>query len=126
MLKLTPNEANSLDMENHSWGQNLQEAVPFPPHVGPDQSFPSGQCPSCAPDAVCVPRAVHLGAPRCHSAGAVIQVACTLTLPTYAPRGFLCLRTPLCALTLRLLRVPQLGSDNTLSSHSKLGPVAPS
>ncbi|KAK6256229.1 hypothetical protein SCA6_017534 [Theobroma cacao] len=27
MPKLTPNEANSLDMENHSWGQNLQEMM---------------------------------------------------------------------------------------------------
>ncbi|EOY02881.1 Uncharacterized protein TCM_017283 [Theobroma cacao] len=33
MSKLTPNEANSLDMENHSWGQNLQEvsvSIPVP------------------------------------------------------------------------------------------------
>ncbi|XP_021289430.1 protein BOBBER 2-like [Herrania umbratica] len=27
MSKLTPNKANGLDTENHSWGQNLQEAT---------------------------------------------------------------------------------------------------
>ncbi|XP_021297952.1 protein BOBBER 1-like [Herrania umbratica] len=33
MSKLTPNKANGLDMENHSWGQNLQEvsvSIPVP------------------------------------------------------------------------------------------------